>query len=48
MYGTYRQLNIDRRSLSPEIQLYNRPLSPENLDKMHSLGKLSSISHIIK
>lgn len=40
MYGTYRQLNTGRRSISPDIQFYSRPISPENLNKTDSLGKL--------
>ena len=40
MYGTYRQLSIGRRSLSPEVSKYERPASPQVFT--HHVGKSSS------
>lgn len=34
MYGTYRQMNTGRRSISPEVLLYRRPESPEILPQV--------------
>lgn len=43
MYGTYRQLYTGQRSLSPDLELYRRPESPENLPVC--VGKLNGLRY---
>lgn len=43
MYGTYRQQYAGRKSISPDLMLYRRPESPENLPV--NVGKLNGLRY---